>query len=37
LQGFSSRPVLFNLNTKRQATSTQWQLKTGGGQEKRYA
>src|SRR5467141_5083396 len=32
LQGFSSRVVSFSPNTKRQATFTQRQLKTGGGQ-----
>src|SRR5882762_12044330 len=32
LQGFSSRTVTFSPYTKRQATSTQRQLKTGGGQ-----
>src|SRR6266478_5971874 len=32
LQGFSSRTVSLSPHTKRQATSTQRQLKTGGGQ-----
>src|SRR5882724_496383 len=33
LQGFSSRVVSFSPNTKGQATFTQRQLKTGGGQD----